>query len=186
MFLDALNPFSDFNASIRRGAVRGVIGAVDETVDLAVTLGGFGADVTGLGEKYGGEDFLDWWAQDDDDRNPLHIGKGVVDNLIGFRGPDTIVGGLVEGITQLGVGMIGVGKFVKLGKMGTIGKSLVQGGIADAIFFDANEARLGNFIQNGPEWLRNPLTEFVVALLRGGDPGEGERQRTGRPIQERS
>ena len=164
MFLDALNPFSDFNASIRRGAVRGVVGAVDETTDLAVTLGGFVADWTGLGEKYGGGDFLDWWAQDDDDRNPLHIGKGVVDNLVGFRGPDTIIGGLVEGITQLGVGMLGVGKFIKFGKLGAIKGALAQGAVADAIFFDANEARLGNLIQNGPEWLRNPLTEYVAGI----------------------
>ena len=164
MFLDALNPFSDFNASIRRGAVRGVIGAIDETTDLAVTLGGMAADWSGLGEKYGGEDFLNWWAQDDDDRNPLHIGKGVIDNLVGFRGPNTIVGGLVEGITQLGVGMLGVGKVLKLKQMGTVGRALTQGAIADAVFFDANEARLGNFIQNGPEWLRNPLTEFVAGI----------------------
>ena len=164
MFLDAVNPFSDFNASIRRGAVRGVIGAVDETTDLAVTLGGFAAEITGLGERFGGQDFMDWWAQDDDDRNPLHIGKGIVDNLIGFRGPNTIIGGLVEGITQLGVGMLGVGKVLKLKKAGVVTKALAQGAIADAIFFDANEARLGNLIQNGPEWLRNPLTEFVAGI----------------------
>jgi len=164
MYLDALNPFSDFSAGIHRGILRGVVGAVDETTDLAVTLGGFVADWTGLGEKYGGEDFLDWWAQDDDDRNPLHIGKDRVDELIGFRGPDTVIGGLVEGITQLGVGMLGVGKVLKLGKMGAMGKALTQGAVADAIFFDANEARLGNFIQNGPEWLRNPLTEFVAGV----------------------
>ena len=163
-FLDALNPFSDFNASIRRGAVRGVIGAIDETTDLAVTLGGMAADWSGLGEKYGGEDFLNWWAQDDDDRNPLHIGKNVVDNLVGFRGPSTIIGGLVEGITQLGVGMLGVGKVIKMKQLGTMGRALGQGAIADAVFFDANEHRLGNMIQNGPEWLQKPLIQFVAGI----------------------
>jgi hypothetical protein len=164
MFLDAVNPFSDFNASIRRGAVRGVIGAIDETTDIFTSLAGAAADWSGLGEKYGGQDFLDWWAQDDDDRNPLHIGKDVVDNLVGFRGPNSVVGGLVEGITQLGVGMLSVGKFLKLQKMGAMGRALTQGAVADAIFFDANEGRLGNFIQNGPEWLQKPLIQYVAGI----------------------
>ncbi len=164
MFLDAVNPFSDFNTSIRRGVVRGVIGAIDETGDLITTFGGYLADVTGLGEKYGGQDFVDWWAQDDDDRNPLHIGKQVVDDLVGFRGPTTLIGGLVEGIAQIGVGMLGVGKIVKLKEAGAITKGLVVGGIADAIFFDANEQRLGNMIENGPEWLQTPLIQYIAGV----------------------
>ena len=164
MFLEVINPFSDFQTGIRRGVAKGVVGAVDETVDLAVTVGGFLADVSGLGEKYGGGDFLDWWAQDDDDRNPIHIGKDVVDSMIGFRGPDTLVGGLVEGITQFAVGMVGAGKILKLASVGKVGKAFIRGAAADVVVFDANEARLGNLLINGPEWLRNPLTEFIGGI----------------------
>jgi len=164
MFLDTLNPFSDFNKGIRRGAVRGVIGAISETTDIAVTLGGAAADITGLGEKYGGEDFLDWWAQDDDDRNPAHISKDVIDNVVGFRGPDTVVGSLVEGITQFSVGMLGAGKFLKLANTGTVAKGFIRGAAADVVVFDANEDRLGNMLANGPQWLRNPLTEFIGGI----------------------
>ena len=166
MFLDALNPWSDFNASIRRGAARGAIGAVDELGDVATSLGGLFAKGTGLGEAFGGQDFLDWWAQDDDDRNPLHIGKDIIE-----PGPNTIIGGLTEGAVQLGIGMLGVGKFVKLGKMGAIGKGLVHGAIADAIFFDANEARMSNMVADGPEWFGRPLFEFLAAKE---DDGEAE------------
>ncbi len=166
MFLDALNPFSDFNASIRRGAVRGAIGAVDELGDVAASLGGVIAKGSGLGEKFGGQAFLDWWAQDDDDRNPLHIGKDIIE-----PGPNTIIGGLTEGAVQLGIGMLGVGKFVKLRGAGAIKKGLIQGAIADAIFFDANEARMSNMVADGPEWFGRPLFEFLAAKE---DDGEAE------------
>ena len=164
MFLEAINPLGDFHTGVRRGIAKGVVGAVDETLDFATTVAGFGADVTGLGEKYGGQDFLDWWAQDDDDRNPMHIGKDIVDDMIGFRGPDTIVGGLVEGITQFAVGMVGAGKLLKLRNVSKLGKSFVRGAAADAVVFDANEERLGNLLTEGPAWLRNPLTEFVGGI----------------------
>jgi hypothetical protein len=164
MFLEAINPLGDFHTGVRRGIAKGVVGAVDETLDFATTVGGFAADVTGLGEKYGGEDFLDWWAQDDDDRNPLHIGKDVVDDMIGFRGPDTVVGGLVEGITQFTVGMLGAGKFLKLKNVGKVGQAFARGAAADVVVFDANEKRLGNLLTEGPQWLRNPLTEFVGGI----------------------
>lgn len=166
MFLDSLNPFSDFNESIRRGTARGAIGAIDELGDVVTSLGGLFAKGTGLGEKFGGQAFLDWWAQDDDDRNPLHIGKDIIE-----PGPNTIIGGLTEGAVQLGIGMIGVGKFVKFGKLGAIGKGLAQGAIADAIFFDANEARLSNMVADGPEWFGRPLFEFLAAKE---DDGEAE------------
>jgi len=165
MFIDALNPFSDFNAQIRRGGVRGVIGAVDELGDVATSIGGGAAKITGAGEFFGGQDFLDWWSQSSDDRNPLHIGKDAI------TAPTSVTGSLTEGIVQIGVGLLGVGKLLKLKKFSTLARGLTQGAVADAIFLDPVTDRLSNLVQNGPSWLQNPLFDFLAAK-----PGDGEAE----------
>lgn len=158
MLLHNLNPIE-----IAKGIGRGAVGAVDELGDFATSVVGGAAKITGIGEAFGGEDFLDWWAQDDDDRNALHIGKDII------AAPTSILGGLTEGIVQIGIGMVGVGKFAaaaKLGKVVKLGKTgqfAARGAAADAIFFDAHEKRIANLLDNSPDWFGKSAVDFLAA-----------------------
>jgi hypothetical protein len=155
-----------FFTDIVRGVGRGVIGAVDEVTDISTTLAGGALKFTGLGEAFGGEDFLDWWELGEDERNPLHVGKETIE------APSSIVGGLVEGITQIGIGLVGVGKFAKVARLGKVGdaiglesklvKNLLHGATADAIFFDPQEERLSNMMLNGPQWMQDFAYNAII------------------------
>ena len=96
----------------------------------------------------------------------------------------TMAGGAVEGIFQFATGFVPL--FGLLGKAGKargvlsqlprhraiggatskvlttdIGRGVVAGGITDFTFFNGQEARLSNLIQQVPE-LQNPVTEFLA------------------------
>ena len=109
---------------------------------------------------------------------------------------ETVVGGLVEGATQFltafvpiggvlgkagqGLGLVqkgakgleAAGALAKASsgvqKAASIGRQALQGGIADFIAFDGQDARLSNLIETVPA-LRNPVTEYLQA-----DPNDGE------------
>lgn len=81
----------------------------------------------------------------------------------------TVTGKLIEGVTQFAVGLKGVDKLAKLGKVaeatGTAGKiaqSVGKGTLADLLAFDQHEQRLSNVIQEVPA-LQNPVTEYLQA-----------------------
>ena len=86
----------------------------------------------------------------------------------------TMAGGAVEGITQFATGFVPlfglVGRAGALAKAGTATKAVVAGAATDFTFFNGQEARLSNLIQQVPE-LQNPVTEF---LAYDGDEGELE------------
>ena len=86
----------------------------------------------------------------------------------------TMAGGAVEGITQFATGFIPLfglaGRAGALAKAGTAAKGVVAGAATDFTFFNGQEARLSNLIQQVPE-LQNPVTEF---LAYDGDEGELE------------
>lgn len=63
-----------------------------------------------------------------------------------FKDPETLTGGLVSGVAQFGVGMLGAGKFTKLS--GLRG-AFVNGAIADAIVFDPNDKNVMGMLD---EW----------------------------------
>lgn len=141
--ISALPGVADFVGENIKGAARGTIGGVDAGVESVIGLGGLVASATGAGEAFGGEDFLDWWAQDADERNPLHIGKDII------AAPETLIGGLTEGIFQAGVGLIGVGKFATAVKATRAGVALLRGGQAASKAVGATKAgaqltRIGN------------------------------------------
>jgi hypothetical protein len=99
----------------------------------------------------------------------------------------------VEGGTQFAVAMLGAGRMLKVGlggglaataegagvtaavtkgvsmipKVGVgISKSLgtvLKGAIADGVFFDPWEKKLSDMVENGPEFLSNPVTRYLVA-----------------------
>ena len=84
----------------------------------------------------------------------------------------TMAGGAVEGISQFATGFIPLfglaGRAGALAKAGTATKAVVAGAATDFTFFNGQEARLSNLIQQVPE-LQNPVTEFLAY-----DEDEGE------------
>ena len=86
----------------------------------------------------------------------------------------TMAGGAVEGISQFATGFIPLfglaGKAGRLAKAGTVTKGVVAGAATDFTFFNGQEARLSNLIQQVPE-LQNPVTEY---LAYDGDESELE------------
>jgi hypothetical protein len=84
----------------------------------------------------------------------------------------TMAGGAVEGISQFATGFIPLfglaGRAGALAKAGTVTKGIVAGAATDFTFFNGQEARLSNLIQQVPE-LQNPVTEFLAH-----DEDEGE------------
>ena len=84
----------------------------------------------------------------------------------------TMAGGAVEGISQFATGFIPLfglaGRAGALAKAGTATKAVVAGAATDFTFFNGQEARLSNLIQQVPE-LQNPVTEFLAH-----DEDEGE------------
>jgi len=86
----------------------------------------------------------------------------------------TMAGGAVEGISQFATGFVPLfglaGRVGTLAKAGTVTKGVVASAATDFTFFNGQEARLSNLIQQVPE-LQNPVTEF---LAYDGDEGELE------------
>lgn len=84
----------------------------------------------------------------------------------------TMAGGAVEGITQFATGFVPLfglaGRAGALAKAGTATKAVVASAATDFTFFNGQEARLSNLIQQVPE-LQNPVTEFLAY-----DEDEGE------------
>ena len=86
----------------------------------------------------------------------------------------TMAGGAVEGIAQFATGFVPLfglaGRAGALAKAGTVTKGVVAGAATDFTFFNGQEARLSNLIQQVPE-LQNPVTEY---LAYDGDESELE------------
>ena len=84
----------------------------------------------------------------------------------------TMAGGAIEGISQFATGFVPLfglaGRAGALAKAGTATKAVVAGAATDFTFFNGQEARLSNLIQQVPE-LQNPVTEFLAY-----DEDEGE------------
>jgi hypothetical protein len=135
------NDFFDYAGDILAAPFRGVEGAVQGAYNLA--------------------DYLSFDILPDYDTRFLGTSK-------------TMAGGAVEGISQFATGFIPLfglaGRAGALAKAGTATKAVVAGAATDFTFFNGQEARLSNLIQQVPE-LQNPVTEF---LAYDGDESELE------------
>jgi len=135
------NDFFDYASDALMGIPRGVEGAIQGAYNLA--------------------DYLAFDVLPDYDTRFLGTSK-------------TMAGGAVEGITQFATGFVPLfglaGRAGALAKAGTATKAVVAGAATDFTFFNGQEARLSNLIQQVPE-LQNPVTEF---LAYDGDEGELE------------
>jgi len=135
----------------------------DLFMGVASGVEGFGRSVIGLADFALGDALPDEWSERTLER------------------PDSLVGGLVEGITQFGLGLIpGLGMAGLLGKGGKLlnvsdkllktSKTLTTGVTADFVAFDAHEERLSDFLASH-DVTRNVVTEY---LSSDEDDGEFE------------
>ena len=135
------NDFFDYATDILAAPFRGIEGAVQGAYNLA--------------------DYLSFDILPDYDTRFLGTSK-------------TMAGGAVEGISQFATGFIPLfglaGRAGALAKAGTVTKGVVAGAATDFTFFNGQEARLSNLIQQVPE-LQNPVTEY---LAYDGDESELE------------
>jgi len=135
------NDFFDYAGDVLAAPFRGVEGAIQGAYNLA--------------------DYLAFDVLPDYDTRFLGTSK-------------TMAGGAVEGITQFATGFVPLfglaGRAGALAKAGTATKAVVAGAATDFTFFNGQEARLSNLIQQVPE-LQNPVTEF---LAYDGDESELE------------
>lgn len=69
--------------------------------------------------------------------------------------------GFIEGAAQFGAGMAAFSKVSALSGLGHVAKAAVTGSLADLTVMDPHEERLSNLIENGPEWLSNPITRYL-------------------------
>ncbi len=135
------NDFFDYAGDILAAPFRGIEGAVQGAYNLA--------------------DYLAFDVLPDYDTRFLGTSK-------------TMAGGAIEGISQFATGFVPLfglaGRAGALAKAGTATKAVVAGAATDFTFFNGQEARLSNLIQQVPE-LQNPVTEY---LAYDGDESELE------------
>lgn len=84
-----------------------------------------------------------------------------------FEERKTVTGGLVEGVTQFAVGIVGAGKFIKLpeavgvaGKVLKVGEMALKNGVAAATVFEGQQHKLSDLVEQYPA-LQNPVTEYL-------------------------
>jgi hypothetical protein len=81
--------------------------------------------------------------------------------------PESVTGRVIEGVSQFATGFAGGGRVLRgwktATKAGRIGKSMVQGALADFTAFDGNEARLSNLLaEHAPDAIA-PMFEILAA-----------------------
>lgn len=133
-----------------KGVGEGVVKAVEETTQ-------FGFDVVNwFDDKFGNDSIAD---KD-------------IDFIPDWLETKTGAGKLVSGVSQFLTGFAGVGKVMKLAKLGgttvKLGKgakylqAMTQGALTDAVIFDPHEERLSNLLTKFPA-LENPITNYLAA-----------------------
>jgi hypothetical protein len=146
---------TDYAVDTMAGFNRGVMGAVDETVDFVAE---------GLGAIPGLEGIAEW-SRDFEIRDAAaEIGLGAP--------TQTLPGQLTEGVTQFLAGFIPTNRAARaatagrglvdsvIGARGTIGQAAAAGALTDAVVFDPHEGRLSDLIEQYPA-LSNPVTQYL-------------------------
>lgn len=91
-------------------------------------------------------------------------GQTVIEDKFGEE-PEGVAA-FVQSASQFAFGMVGASKFLKgagILRKSPILASSVAGALADMSVFDPHQERLSNLAQNGPQWMRNPLTAYLAA-----------------------
>ncbi|MCB1631045.1 MAG: hypothetical protein KDI23_04390, partial [Pseudomonadales bacterium] len=162
---DVLGGVRDAPGAIALGAAQ----AVNEAVDIAEGVGQWVEDNLGTGgvevsmqgiRMLSAEELQAKRKAGDDLSSVLNVPTAE------WMQPDTVTGGLVEGVAQFLTGFGAASKVLKGTKiaagLGQWGTSMAAGAMADAAVFDEHAQRLSNLIQSSPE-LANPVTEYLAA-----------------------
>ena len=174
MLMQALNVVGD----IGEGIISGAANAVGEFGDTMQSAGGSLEETLGTGrlvwEDKDGDGKTDilpsYWTREQVEANQARLKQdaitsavGAVDDVVNqYVEPDTMVGGMAEGISQFLTG------FMALGGARTFAGAMLKGGIVDATVFDPYEGNLSSFVEEFPH-LRNPVTQALAI-----DPNDPE------------
>lgn len=158
-----------------KGFNSGPVAAVNELMDLSYSTGKFTSDV-----HQAGQNALDNFVATGNLKSSVDVFKEGWSKAQFFEHeapikfpeyhPETIVGGITKSISQWGTGFLlagAAGEVTALGKGitsvgGRAAAALGRDAAANVVFFDRQEQRISNFIEQFPE-LRNPVTGFLQA-----------------------
>jgi hypothetical protein len=168
-FSTTVRNVSDIPLSLGYGSVEGLNKAVDLVYELGGKLRDMGPEWADYSLNF---DIFD----DDPDRPFISLDKGKPKGAPQlpqpFNAPDTPTGKLASGVAQFLTGFGVGGKALQGVKAATTAGKLIkgaaQGAIADFAFFDGQEERLSNLLQEYPA-LQNPVIDFLAA-----SPDDGE------------
>lgn len=157
---------------------RGVGRAANELSNTAFSVAKWGYKTSNL-YKLGrdGEEeaeFLEWYERKTQETNPFQVKLAErEEGVLGF----------LETAVQFGVGLAGIGKFTKplqiasratsaakavgvaksAQAVGTAAQGASVGFLTDMAAFDPYEQRLSDMIENGPDFIRNPITGYLAS-----------------------
>lgn len=113
------------------------------------------------------EERAEWlknYAKPTENTNPFQWNEQFIEGMVGPK--QSGVFGVVEGISQFAVGMLGVSKYLKVmgvaaptGKVAKFGYEALKGGAVDAAFFKGNADRLSDAVKG--TFLENPVSRML-------------------------
>lgn len=177
--LDTIQTIGDGAVDIGQGVITGAGQAVGEFADTVNSAGEVIEEALGTGrlvwEDSDGDGKTDmlpsYWSRAQVKANQAQLKQDAITNAVSqvddvindyIPEPDTMVGGMAEGISQFLTG------FMALGGARTFAGAMLKGGIVDATVFDPYEGNLSSFVEEFPH-LRNPVTQALAI-----DPNDPE------------
>ena len=147
-----------------RGVAEGMNEVSNSVVGSAMAISkGTGAYKLGRTPEQRAE-WLKNYAKPTENINPFQWNEQVVEGIAGPK--QSGVYGVVEGISQFAVGMLGTSKYLKAmgvaaptGKAAKVGYEALKGGVVDAAFFKANADRLSDAVKG--TFLENPVSRML-------------------------
>jgi hypothetical protein len=146
-------------------------GNTDEAIAASNKQVGHALGAVGTGAAKAMFELKDFIFGEPNKEDKWAVRQAIEDYSAGLR-KQSGVNGVVEGITQFGVGFMGLGKIKyvakgieaaqKAGKAAHWAAGSARGAATGAIFMDPHEERLSNLVQSYPG-LRNPVTNYLAA-----------------------
>lgn len=153
-----------------RGIIKGARDAVQSTMNMAGELGGEIERKLNLPGIKVGADGIHLLSGDELQAERKKQGvTGAIPELPDLDAPKSVTGGMVKGVSQFVVGMLGAKKYLSALKVPVItegvagyGMTALKAMIANFTAFDPHQQRLSNLIQQFPA-LANPVNEFLAS-----------------------
>lgn len=150
--------------SVTRGVTEGMNEVSNSVVGTAFAISK-GTNAYKLGRTP--EERAEWlknYEKPTETQNPFQWNEQFVEGIAGPK--QSGVYGVVSGITQFAVGMVGTSKYLKAmgvtapaGKAAKVGFEALKGGVVDAAFFKGNADRLSDAVKG--TFLENPVSQML-------------------------